>query len=231
MCIRDRSNIIRRFGVFLADDMIEYLGVELIPEEWPHLSEALLRYATDLSPDVRQAACYGIGVIACSSANINLEQINLCLNVLVQAINIQKGNQNTELFNHCRDNAIASVGKIIATHHEKIDAVSAVELWLSNLPLKHDKEEAIKQHGLLKDILLAQSDLVMGPQGKNLPQILKIFGEVVNTKYCDQDTKQGVQQFIQGLVQHEPLKVALQNILNVLTEKQRNALQALYSSN
>ena len=45
--------MIHKFGVFLVDDMIEFLGIELIPEEWPYLSEALLRYAKDHNTGVR----------------------------------------------------------------------------------------------------------------------------------------------------------------------------------
>lgn len=33
--------------------MIEYFGIELIPDEWPYLCEALLRYALDSNPSVR----------------------------------------------------------------------------------------------------------------------------------------------------------------------------------
>jgi hypothetical protein len=35
-----------------------------IPDKWPHLSEALLRYAVDKTCYVRQAAVYGIGLLA-----------------------------------------------------------------------------------------------------------------------------------------------------------------------
>lgn len=47
------SDKMHKFGLFLIDDMIEFLGIELIPEKWPHLSEALLKYATDKTCFVR----------------------------------------------------------------------------------------------------------------------------------------------------------------------------------
>jgi hypothetical protein len=36
-----------KFGLFIIDDMIEFLGIELIPDKWPALSEVLIKYATD----------------------------------------------------------------------------------------------------------------------------------------------------------------------------------------
>ena len=50
--------------MFLIDDMIEYLDLELIADKWLSFTEALLRFATDKTLFVRQAAIYGIGVLA-----------------------------------------------------------------------------------------------------------------------------------------------------------------------
>lgn len=36
-----------KFAIFLIDDMIEFLGIEMIGDKWPALSEALIKYATD----------------------------------------------------------------------------------------------------------------------------------------------------------------------------------------
>ena len=37
-----------KFGIFVIDDMIEFLGVELIKDIWPDLCEALLKFAARL---------------------------------------------------------------------------------------------------------------------------------------------------------------------------------------
>jgi len=59
-----------KFGIFIIDDMIEFLGMELIPDLFPHLCEALLRFACHKSCAVRQAAAYGIGVLSEKSNEI-----------------------------------------------------------------------------------------------------------------------------------------------------------------
>lgn len=48
-----QSHEMHKFGIFIIDDMIEFLGIELIPDKWPHLCEALLRFSTHKSCDVR----------------------------------------------------------------------------------------------------------------------------------------------------------------------------------
>jgi len=63
------SDKMHKFGLFLIDDMIEFLGIELIQDKWPALSEALIKYALDKVCFVRQAAVYGIGVLAEKSTN------------------------------------------------------------------------------------------------------------------------------------------------------------------
>jgi len=42
-----------KFGIFLVDDMIEFLGYKLIADKWLNLLEALLKYATSKTCFVR----------------------------------------------------------------------------------------------------------------------------------------------------------------------------------
>ena len=36
-----------------------------------------------------------------------------CLNALAEALDVQKGEENEKEYYHCRDNAVASLGKIL----------------------------------------------------------------------------------------------------------------------
>lgn len=40
------SDRMYKFGIFLIDDMIEYLGFELLADKWPHFCEALIKFST-----------------------------------------------------------------------------------------------------------------------------------------------------------------------------------------
>lgn len=57
-----------------------------------------------------------------------------------------------------------------------------LQLWLKNLPLRHDKPEAHKQHELLVDIVLNKPEIIFGANGVNIPHIIKLYGEIIDTK-------------------------------------------------
>ncbi len=112
-----------KFGIFVIDDMIEYLGIELIPDKWPHLCEALLRFACHKSIAVRQAAAYGIGVLSEKSHQVFNQLAPKCISRLFEALQIPQGTEKPKVdlkisfklkvYGHCRDNIVSAMGKII----------------------------------------------------------------------------------------------------------------------
>ena len=53
-----------KFGIFLIDDMVEFLGYELLQTSWASFGQAVLKYTSNKSCVLRQAACYGLGIFA-----------------------------------------------------------------------------------------------------------------------------------------------------------------------
>ena len=58
------SEKMHKFGVFLIDDMVEYLGYAALSDKWPHFAEALVKFSASKVCFVRQATVYGIGIFA-----------------------------------------------------------------------------------------------------------------------------------------------------------------------
>ena len=79
---------------------------------------------------------------------------------------------------------ISALGKIIKNHHDKINLTEVIQVWLNNLPLKFDKPEGKIQHEFLADILIGNGQLVLGNNGSNIPKIVKIMADVLDTKVC-----------------------------------------------
>ena len=177
----EQTQLLNKFGLFLIDDMIEHLGVELIPNEWPHLSEALLKYATHPAIRVRHAAIYGIGCLGEKSNDAFKDMSNACMKVLYEGLEMKKmPDEDSDEYGSTRDNIIASVGKIIKSQHAHISLKDTINLWVNNLPLKYDLDEAIVQHELLADIILeSDASLVFGDNGENFAKVIKILAEVV----------------------------------------------------
>ena len=183
------SDKMHKFGLFLIDDMIEFLGLELIPDKWPHLSEALIRFSNDKCCPVRQAAVYGIGVLAEKSREIFSQLAPQCINALYEALKVPQSEEKNKVYGHCKDNTISALGKIIKNHHDKINLTEVIQVWLNNLPLKFDKPEAKIQHEFLADILIGNGQLVLGNNGSNIPRIVKIMADVLDTKVCTPEIK------------------------------------------
>ena len=74
-----RNAKMHKFGIFLVDDMVEFLGYQHMSNKWLNLLEALIKYATSKECYVRQAAVYGIGIFAEKSVGFINESNQNCL--------------------------------------------------------------------------------------------------------------------------------------------------------
>jgi hypothetical protein len=221
------SEKMHKFGIFLIDDMIEHLGIELIPDRWPILLEALIRYSTDKSCTVRQAAVYGIGILAEKSKETFAKVSPKCIETLYEALKIPGDNEKAKVYGHCKDNTVSALGKIIKNHYENLsNGPDIIQLWLNNLPLKFDKPEAKLQHDLLADIMLSNPGLLIGKHVSNLKHIFKVFADIVdNQKVCTPETKEKIKRSIITLKNDSTVQAQWGEIAAELNEQQKKKLE------
>lgn len=114
-----------------------------------------LQFCSNKNCIVRQASCYGLGVYAEKTpAEMFKPFLEKSLQILIESIQIPQGKEEKEnLYLHCKENTIAAFGKIIKSHGSLFDPKPCLKIWLSYLPLKNDKNEALTQHEFLTDIL------------------------------------------------------------------------------
>lgn len=157
--VENQTENMLKFGIFLIDDIVEFLGYDLLPNEWASFATVLLKYTSENSCVLRQAACYGLGIFAerTPSNILNADTIQLWLNALLEAVKIPKGNEKEKTYGHCRDNGIAAIGKIIKAHFAIFDPVPYLAIWHKFLPLRHDKDEGMVQNELLVTLCLFRS--------------------------------------------------------------------------
>lgn len=75
-----------------------------------------------------------------------------------------------------------------------MNTVEYLKYWISCLPLRFDKPEAIGQHGFLIDIMLSKPEYILGSseheQVVGLHKVLSIYGQVLNNqKIYNEDVK------------------------------------------
>jgi len=217
-----------KFGIFLIDDMVDYLGYEMLQSHWESFSTVLLRYTSESSCILRQAACYGLGILAQStpSSVMNVDTINLWLQALYSSVKIPKGSEKEKTYGHCRDNGVAAIGKIIKQHSTVFDSRPAIGFWIHFLPLRHDKEEGMVQNELLVDIMREHPDLILGTNKlEGLQKVLSIYGDITGNKKLYNDTigikiKEHV-----GILKGDPFFNENVNVLwQSMSQKQRDNL-------
>ena len=149
----------------------------------------------------------------------------------------KKGKQ--EQFQHARDNAIASIGKVVMYQQLLIKqnpemAGQITKYWIDQLPITHDVEEAQMQYKFLSEFVLEQPEYILtaDPTG-TAQQIAKIVGECFEEKYFAEpahkllmaEAVRYLSERAPGPVQ-ESFKSACQNVLS--TEAQGH-VQAAYN--
>ncbi|CAG9331653.1 unnamed protein product [Blepharisma stoltei] len=217
-----------KFAIFVIDDIVEFVGQDLAVSKWSALAEALLRYSCDKNDSVRQAAVYGLGMLATHSNSQAFQGMaQQILDSLNKAIALPLG-RSKKTYEHARDNAISAVGKIIRYQPMCVDLNPLVPSWVDLLPLKHDKTEARIMHDLLVDIAISNTQLTVGSSHERLGKIIVLFADVLETKLIDQHTVPKVKTFIAML--QSSYYPGLPEIWENLTVTQKSKLTKLISN-
>ncbi len=53
-----------KLAIFMIDDMVEHLGYDRLQSNWFYFSTVLVNFTREKNCEVRQAACYGLGILA-----------------------------------------------------------------------------------------------------------------------------------------------------------------------
>ncbi|CAG9313658.1 unnamed protein product [Blepharisma stoltei] len=218
----DTTDEDHKFAIFVIDDVVEFVGQDLAGDKWNSLAEALVRFTADANDAVRQAASYGIGILAIYSNSAAFapwtEQILVALD---KSINFPMGT-GKKSHGYAKDNAIAALGKIIKHQSGSINSAAIVPVWINLLPLRRDKEEAKIMHDLLADVTIGNMSLAIGENHERLEHVVKIFAEILETKLVANETVPKIKQIIQ-MMQSAGIPT-LPQIWASLTDIQRSKL-------
>lgn len=205
-----------KFGIFLVDDMVEYLGYQLLADKWINLLEALLKYSSSKICYVRQAAVYGIGIFAEKSVGFfnesNMGSLTQMLQALKVSLDIPQGEEKTKVYGHTKDNSIAAIGRILKNHSDKIDSVGVLNLWLTQLPLKYDKNEGYIQHQMLVELVTINPATMLGPSGENLPRLIELYAMILDGNCSNDAVKTAIGNSMQTLKTHPNFQNSLSQI-------------------
>ncbi|KAF8926778.1 hypothetical protein BGZ58_010915 [Dissophora ornata] len=174
--LMDPSPVMRQWALCVVDDFPEFTGQHSWPIIVPYLP-LMLECILSPAPDVRQAACYGMGQCAQHGGPQYAEVCYAALTPLFQVIH-EPGARNKENA-YATENAISAVTKICKFNSSKFDVNAVLPSWVQTLPVVSDKAEAPMTYNYLLDLLEAQHPSILGRNNINMPHLVTVMVEAL----------------------------------------------------
>jgi len=193
-----------KVALCVFDDLVEYLKEESV-QYYPSFMPAMLMYASDEDPNVRQAAAYGLGITAIYGGDVYKQYLGDALTQLSCIIDHDNAKQLENIY--CTENAVSSISRILRYQAENLADQYPVVLqyWLQCLPITIDTEESIHVYNNLLYFFRQDGQLLLGENFSNLPKILSILGTIVPgrvTKLINEEIESGIVELL-GTMQNE----------------------------
>ena len=228
------SNFEKLLGLLLLGDMAEFLHQELLNNIWNDICTILIKYSPHTNYEVRNAACYGLGVFAQYTSQGFIDYGKNIIPAVINVINlpIDKKLKKTDKENlkFARDNAISALGKIIKYHGQEFsnELNSLLDLWVNSMPIKQDKEEAKINNNFLLDILMKEPNKILGENNKNLGKIIVTLAEGYQTGATDEEMDKKIEQFAVGVKSNPEYNNILMETAKKSKEKLQNKIKSLF---
>jgi len=226
----------RQWGTCIYDDVIEYGGQGRSTYRQVFL-EPLLTHVRDEYPEVRQAAAYGVGLLALKGGPEFAEICARALPFLAEAIN-KTDSRETEEGIEATENAISAVAKILKYNSSAFDPSAVIPSFIEWLPVWEDAEELPYIYDYFCDLVEQNNPLVLGENNSKLHRVFEIIlhtfsrgafeGEDIKEE-THSAVKQRLINIIKMLHQNDAI---FQQILSVihLNSHQQEILKTLLSS-
>lgn len=191
------TNFETKMGLFIMDDMIEFLGQEMLGNIWPDINRILIQYVDNSSCEIRQAASYGLGVFIEHTKNDYSNYAQNILDVLNRGLKVQMNEGEEEEYHSAQDNIVTAFGKLIKFQDKNYSNIQEiVNTWVQNLPITGDLAESVGQHSILCDLLINSPNVIFGENHKNVPHIMRVLCQVVNTKYSNDELDKRIEMIL-----------------------------------
>jgi len=218
----------RRIGVCMFDEVLE--GLEGLGQAYmPQLLPALLQFSADPSPEVRQAAVFGLGVCAQYGGAFFASM----LGQVMQRIQEMMGQPDAraEEVVHSTDNAVSALAKVIEFQEEALgeQKAAAVAAFLAYLPITGDEEEGVLVHGRLCGMLERGEPVIMNEPAKWIPVVMGIFGKVVGTSTVNDEVTQRIKVILGRMQATLPAEVSQASFASIPPAEQQKLQQLLQS--
>ena len=224
------SNFEKKMGLFIMDDMVEFLGQELLGQIWPDISKTLMAYVDHPSCEIRQAASYGLGEFIKHTNNDYKNYAEQILEVLYKGLQVSDDGANKDEYSSAQDNIVTAIGKLIKFRGKEYSNLKEIiQKWLNYLPIKEDISESPGQHDLLCDIVMQSPDMIFGENNSNVPKIIRILCKVYDSKYSNKEVDEKIKKIIEGIKQNSALMEQVPKAKENASKKVKSRIEKYFS--
>lgn len=179
-------DFLRILAVCIFDDVIEHGGEQAKQYVEPCMGVFMHSVSSD-NLVLRQSSVYGIAQVAKAAPETFQQYLHTTIPMLLQLINAADAKDDDNI--GVTENALSALGSILVSFQatQDIDLSSIAQVWLQNLPLSTDEQEARLCHRRLCDFIEKNVTTVTGENWQNLPEILRIIGEILYKVQTDPD--------------------------------------------
>ncbi|KAJ2741550.1 importin subunit beta-3 [Coemansia sp. BCRC 34301] len=169
--LSERDPAARQWAICVFDDLVEFSG----PDSAPYAADFMLPIQVALSerasPDLRQAAAYGVGVMAQFGGSAYADfVVGAALPVLLSELS--RGDARVAENVYATENAAAAVAKVLRFLGARVgDASAVLQAWFAALPVVNDEDEADGVYEFLVQMLRDQPEALLGSSSD--PQALR----------------------------------------------------------
>lgn len=215
----------RQWGLCIFDDVIEFCGPSCIQYQ-QIFTAPLLQYVSDKSPEVRQAAAYGCGVLGQYAGEQFALTCAQAIPILVQVIQDPKSREPENV--NPTENAISAVTKILKYNNSALQNIDEIiNAWYSWLPVVEDEDEAPHIYGYMCDLIQANHPVILGANNSNLPRIVSIIAQAFKSGVVKPLSEEGSRMI--GIVkQVESNPEVFQACVSILTPELKHGLEEAY---
>jgi hypothetical protein len=211
-------------GLFILDDMVEFLGQELLNDIWDNISQILMKYVSSPICTLRQASSYGLGEFIHHTKNNYNKYSEKILEELGKGILVQfnENEDSEDEYGQAQDNVITALGKLIKFQHEFYPNIKEIiNQWLQHLPIVFDVSESVGMHELMCDLIIKNSEMVFGENNSNLPKIIRILAKIYkSSKLSNKKLDENIKVIIDGIKNNSDLN-------KFITEAQKDAKKSI----
>ncbi|KAJ2777475.1 importin subunit beta-3 [Coemansia javaensis] len=176
--LRERDPAARQWAICIFDDLVEFTGPASAQFAGDFLEPLAAALGDATAPDLRQAAAYGVGVMAQFGGDAYADFVaTTALPAMLAAVARPDARAPENVF--ATENMVAAIAKALRFCAARVaDPRAVLQAWFRALPISNDEDEVPFAYEYLVSVVREQPDALLPPGDRRaLAHLVKVVAE------------------------------------------------------